>query len=121
MSEKENESEAENSPENSSRIYRRLRARTGRRRNSDARIYGKNLFSVPCLYAFFITDFGSYQQVRLLKSLIPTASNAEQINDAMESTFPFRQYQMKKNLKTPSLILAEYPRMVDFNNGLLVI
>jgi hypothetical protein len=65
--------------------------------------------------------FWLLQQVRLLKSLIPTSSNAEQINDAMESTYPFRQYQMKRNLKTPSLILAEYPRMVDFNNGLLVI
>lgn len=58
--------------------------------------------------------------VRLLKSLIPTPSNAEQINDAMESTYPFRQYQMKRNLKTPGLVLAEYPRMMDFNNGLLI-
>ena len=56
-----------------------------------------------------------------MKSIIPNGSNSQQIIDAMDSTFVFRQYQIKKTLKTPTSILEEYPRMVDSHNGNLVI
>ncbi len=56
-----------------------------------------------------------------MKGLTPDDNNAQQIVDAMDSTYPYRQYQMRTNLKTPALVLAEYPRMMDSNNGDLVI
>ncbi len=55
-----------------------------------------------------------------MKSLPPSASNIKQITDEMEATYEYRQKQLSTTHKDPTLLLQEYPRMVDCCNGRLV-
>ena len=55
-----------------------------------------------------------------MQTLPPTYINRRQIRELFEETYTFRQQQQKLTLFTPTQLFAEYPRMLDTDNGVLV-
>ncbi len=55
-----------------------------------------------------------------MQTLPPTYINRRQIRELFEETYTFRQQQQKLQLSTPTQLFAEYPRMLDTDNGVLV-
>lgn len=55
-----------------------------------------------------------------MKSHPPGGENDSVIKEYMKTTFGYRQKQIRTSLTEPGLVMAEYPRFKDFQNGSLV-
>lgn len=55
-----------------------------------------------------------------MKSHPPGEENDPVIEEYMKTTFGYRQEQIRASLTEPGLVMAEYPRFKDFQNGSLV-
>jgi hypothetical protein len=55
-----------------------------------------------------------------LKSHPPGGDNDTVIIEYSKATFGYRQKEIKQTLTEPGLIMKEYPRFKDFQNGSLV-
>ncbi|XP_032784639.1 uncharacterized protein LOC116922348 isoform X2 [Daphnia magna] len=54
-----------------------------------------------------------------MKSHPPGGENDSVIEEYMKATFGYRQKQIRTSLTEPGLVMAEYPRFKDFQNGSL--
>jgi hypothetical protein len=55
-----------------------------------------------------------------MQTLPPTYINRRKIRELFEESYTFRQKQQKLQLSTPTQLFAEYTRMLDTDNGVLV-
>jgi hypothetical protein len=55
-----------------------------------------------------------------MKNHPPGGDNDTVIEEYMKATFGYRQKQIKNSLTEPGLVMKEYPRFKDFQNGSLV-
>ena len=55
-----------------------------------------------------------------MKNHPPGGDNDTVIEEYMKATFGYHQKQIKNSLTEPGLVMKEYPRFKDFQNGSLV-
>ena len=55
-----------------------------------------------------------------MKDHVSNSVNKKNICEYMAATFQYRRYQIDKVLTDSTKLLEEYPRFVDYDNGMLV-